>query len=114
MPNEQDAQQEQIKKIVEEVIQEKQQQEKTPTQKAIVDCANAYTLSLQAISYCLTQGGPLAQVDTIKKMQDCMELCSLTIKCVIRESDLLSDIAKLCSQACDSCVKLGEKFRNIG
>jgi hypothetical protein len=111
-----DPQQEQIKKIVEQVIKQQKNgmeptsEEETKIQKCAVDCSNAYNVSLQTLRYCLTQGGKFADPSNLNKIQDCSELCHAVSSFLLRESEMKNDILKICSKACEECNKFCEQF----
>jgi hypothetical protein len=68
-------------------------------------------------NYCLEKGGRHAQVEHIKLMVDCIEICQTTADFITRDSELYSDICAACAEVCfvcaESCDSLsGEDMEN--
>ena len=112
-------QEEKIREIVENIVrnelkkdsQKKYPQELDPSeQQAAVDCTNAHNIALQTFHYCEAMGGNFSDPENLNVLQDCADLCELMDSFILRQSRLKADLSELCFRACDSAVKLAEKF----
>ncbi len=120
MPEDPKQQEEQIKKIVEQALQEQMKKNgklepsgsklSPEDSKAVVDCTNAHNVTLQTLRYSEEQGGKFSDPENLNIIQDCADICQLVNSMVLRQSSMKKDIAEVCKKACDACVKFAENF----
>jgi len=53
-----------------------------------------------------------ARVKCIKTLQDCIEICCLATKFMIRTSEHAKNICKECAEICEACAKECEMFKD--
>ena len=107
---------EQIKKIVEQVIEEQKKEtgpneDETTLQKCVVDCSNAKNVGIQTLRYCLEQGGKFADPENLNKIQDCNELCNIVCSFLLRKSVMTKEMLKICQKACEDCSLFCQQFK---
>jgi len=73
----------------------------------LLECEEMCEMS---ISYSLHQRGDFAKQDHIKWLQDCTDVCNLSKKYFIRDSEYVGDTLNLCSYICDDCAESCETF----
>lgn len=112
---------EQVKEVVKEVLAEEKDQasgapKSTPDQqkqqKIVIDCLGAKNAAVQAEQYCLSKGGPLADLTLVNQLHDVMAVCDLMTTALLQQSKLAPDIAKVCGKACQELQKSLTKFKD--
>ena len=116
MPDQPPVPEDQIKKIVKQVLSEEQGSSTPPDPEqekmtqCIIDCTNAHNLAMQTMAYCISKGGPLAKKTLYNGIEDCAEMCDAASKFLLRGSESKSDILKLCQKVCEKCTEACAKF----
>jgi hypothetical protein len=78
------------------------------------DCIEAtsvcYTVCTETLTYSFNGGGTLADMQHVRLLIDCCEVCQTTQNTLLRASDLGIMLAAVCAEACekvaDSCHQL--------
>ncbi len=73
-------------------------------QTCIQNCLESSQICIQTIDHCLTKGGEHAEAKHIKLLQDCADLCELSARFMLRNSDFHSQICKTCAEICTACA----------
>lgn len=60
--------------------------------------------------YSLRQGGDFAERSHMRWLMDCADICSITKKFYIRDSEYAGDLLNICAYVCDDCAESCEKF----
>lgn len=74
-------------------------------QECIQNCTNCYQICSSLISHCLQKGGPHAEVEHIRLLEDCAKICNLSADFMIRHSQFHSKTCEVCSVICLACAK---------
>jgi len=81
-------------------------------QSAIHDCQECAQMCEQMIQHCLKEGGAHADPDHIGLLEDCVDICNLTARFLIRESSLHNLACELCAQITLVCAVDCERFES--
>jgi len=81
-------------------------------QQCIQDCLECHAICLETVTYCLEEGGNLAQVGPIRLMLDCAEICQTGASYMLRRSNLHGRTCNLCADVCGRCGQVCEEFND--
>ncbi len=77
----------------------------------VQNCTLCNQICLLTKNYCLTKGGRHLDVQHLRALMDCEQLCRVSADFMLRESKLHSQICNACAEAClvcaQSCESLG-------
>jgi hypothetical protein len=76
----------------------------TEVQSCIENCTLCHQACEQLVGHCLMEGGPHANADHIRHLQDCSEACTVAADFMLRGSDLHTRMCGLCADACQACA----------
>ncbi|HEX8916326.1 MAG TPA: four-helix bundle copper-binding protein [Humisphaera sp.] len=81
-------------------------------QKCIQECSACHHFCLSMVHHCLTKGGPHAEPDHVRLMQDCAQICQVSADFMSRGSPhhphLCRECAEICGQCADDCRRLAD------
>ncbi|HHT75221.1 MAG TPA: four-helix bundle copper-binding protein [Methanomassiliicoccaceae archaeon] len=80
--------------------------------RCIQDCRICHSVCVATLSHCLRMGGEHADERHIIALQDCADLCKLSEDALIRSSDMMERICRLCGDVCISCAESCESFKD--
>lgn len=79
-------------------------------QQAIDDASACFAICEQTIAHCLEKGGKHVEPAHLKLLIDCAEICRTNVGFMARQSELHTDLCRLCAETCrqcaESCAKL--------
>lgn len=78
--------------------------------ECIENCMDCSEICEQLIQHCLGKGGIHAEARHIRILQDCVDICAVTAKFMIRESNLHHLTCQLCAEACLSCAQDCDRY----
>ncbi|GCE45964.1 hypothetical protein EI42_01323 [Thermosporothrix hazakensis] len=78
-------------------------------QQCIQECHECHASCLQTLQYCIQQGGKHVELDHIRLMQDCSQMCQMCEDFMLRQSPLYAALCTLCAQICLRCAESCEK-----
>jgi len=65
---------------------------------------------IQTIIHCLKEGGLLADLNLIKLLMDCSQMCQIAESFFLRESNYGGDVIDLCSDICEAAADACSRF----
>lgn len=74
-------------------------------QMCIQNCTECFQVCEQMIQHCLKKGGAHAEPAHLKILQDCADICAVSAKFMIRNSDLHHRTCSVCAEACLACAE---------
>lgn len=84
-----------------------------PTDKlrdCIEECTRCRAICLEAVTYCLQQGGHHAEAGHIRVMLDCAEICQTSANFMLRGSPLHVRTCAACAEVCRACAEACEQM----
>lgn len=72
-------------------------------QQCVQECTQCHRSCLEAMHYCLLQGGAYADPEHIRLLTDCAEICQTSANFMLRDSDLHMLINEACAEICQQC-----------
>jgi hypothetical protein len=81
-------------------------------QSCIEQCLDCHAICLETVTHCLEKGGPHAEVDHIRLLLDCAEICQTSANFMLRGSDLHTLTCEVCAETCEQCGDSCEQFEN--
>lgn len=81
-----------------------------PMQHCIENCEQCHAVCLQTLAYCLQMGGPHAESDHIRTMQDCADICRTSADFMLRDSPLHKFTCGACAEICARCAEACARF----
>lgn len=79
-------------------------------QTCIQECLACHRICLETVTYCLEQGGRHADLDHIRLLLDCAEICETSANFMLRGSDLHPMTCEVCAEICAECAEDCESF----
>jgi hypothetical protein len=79
-------------------------------QMCIQNCLQCSQVCEQMIQHCLKQGGKHSEASHILLLQDCADICAVSAKFMIRESNLHPRMCGVCAEACRTCAQDCERM----
>jgi hypothetical protein len=78
--------------------------------ECIQRCTECHNVCTETITYCLEQGGKYAEVDLVRLLQDCAQMCATSADYMLRGSSLSARVCGLCAVVCDACEEACNQF----
>ena len=72
-------------------------------QQCVDECLSCYSICAQTIQHCLEIGGKHAEVNHIRTLADCAEICRTTADFMVRGSPLHTRTCDACAAICRAC-----------
>lgn len=72
--------------------------------ECISACTDCHDVCLATVQYCLSKGGPHADPQHIRTLQDCAEICQASANFMVRQSPAHEAICGACSDICYACA----------
>ncbi|MGZ5279384.1 MAG: four-helix bundle copper-binding protein [Pseudobdellovibrionaceae bacterium] len=79
-------------------------------QACIDNCIKCFQICEQTIIHCLTMGGKHVEVEHMKSLQACAEICETSAKFMMLESPFHNQTCGVCAEVCKSCADSCEKL----
>ena len=67
-------------------------------------CVSCERSCLEAIHHCLTTGGEHAAAMHITSLMDCVEMCALSARFMLRGSEMHVETCRVCAEVCTACA----------
>lgn len=74
-------------------------------QMCIQNCSQCSQVCEQVIQHCLKKGGMHADLEHIRLLQDCREICAASAGFMIRSSEYHSRVCAVCAEVCLACAQ---------
>jgi hypothetical protein len=74
-------------------------------QDCIDICERCHDSCMQAVTYCLTQGGQHVSPNHIGILMDCADICKTAADFMLRSSPRHSLTCGVCAQVCEQCAE---------
>lgn len=79
-------------------------------QACIENCIQCFKTCEQAIIHCLTMGGKHVEVEHMKGLQACAEICETSAKFMMLQSSFHTQTCGVCADVCRACAESCEKL----
>ena len=79
-------------------------------QACIDECQSCGATCLEAVTYCLQQGGRHAEPEHVRLLLDCVDICETSARFMLRGSDLHGRTCGVCADVCERCAASCEAF----
>ena len=79
-------------------------------QQCIENCTECHRVCLEAVAYCLQQGGKHAEAAHVRLLLDCAEICRTSADFMIRGSELHAVTCGACAEVCRRCAEECERM----
>ncbi|WP_217440161.1 MULTISPECIES: four-helix bundle copper-binding protein [unclassified Myxococcus] len=76
----------------------------------ISNCMSCAAVCLQTMTYCLQKGGKMASADTIRLLEDCVQMCKTSADFMLRTSPLHPQTCAVCAEVCERCAVACERM----
>lgn len=76
----------------------------------VQSCSDCHKICLETLTHCLQMGGKHAEVEHIRLLLDCAEICQTSANFMLRGSHLHGRTCKVCAEICEQCAKDCEQF----
>ncbi len=87
-------------------------------EQCIQNCTDCHHICLETVSHCLEMGGEHAEVNHIRLLLDCAEICQTSANFMIRGSEFHARTCGVCAEICERCAadceRFGDEFMNQG
>jgi hypothetical protein len=80
-------------------------------QQCIKECLDCHASCLETSVHCLALGGKHAELDHIRMLEDCAEICQTSANFMLRGSGYHSRTCAVCAEVCRACE---ERCRRMG
>jgi hypothetical protein len=60
--------------------------------------------------HCLEMGGEHLEPEHVKLMADCIDICNIATKLMLRNSEFSADVCSTCADICDECADSCEEL----
>ncbi|NLK25381.1 MAG: four-helix bundle copper-binding protein [Euryarchaeota archaeon] len=87
-------------------------QRESIVERCIENCQDCHGICVETIAYCLRLGAKHAGPKHITLMQDCADICKMSEDGMLRNSNFMRRICRLCADICISCAESCEMFPN--
>ena len=74
-------------------------------QQCMQNCVDCHWMCLETVTYCLQNGGKLAESPHIQLLLDCADICQTSANFMIRVSDLHQHTCDVCAIVCAHCAE---------
>lgn len=65
---------------------------------------------VDGMMHSLEEGGDFAEVEHVRWLADCAEICQIAKNFFLRDSEYAGDLLSLCADICEECAESCEKF----
>lgn len=72
-------------------------------EQAISNALECYRATTRCLQYCLSMGGKHSGSHHITLLMECAEICQISARFMVENSDFAHDICGLCARICDAC-----------
>jgi hypothetical protein len=79
-------------------------------QRCIDECINCASICTETIMHCLQMGGEHAEMEHIRLLMDCAEICQTSANFMLRHSELHGRTCAVCAEVCERCEQSCAKF----
>ncbi len=79
-------------------------------QQCIQECLTCHAVCLSTVPHCLQKGGPHAEVNHIRELLDCAQMCVTSADFMLRGSPLHARTCGACAEACAQCAASCERM----
>lgn len=79
-------------------------------QIGVENCQACHAACLKTISLCLEMGDDHAEVNHIKLLQDCVQICQTSADFMLRMSNFHPQVCAVCADICNACAKSCESL----
>lgn len=79
-------------------------------ESCIAECKNCHDVCLETVAHCLEMGGDYAEVNHIRLLLDCAEICQTSANFMVRGSDLHGYTCATCAEVCERCARECDRF----
>jgi hypothetical protein len=76
------------------------------------ECLNAHKACLNALEYCLNKGERFAEVNHIRLLRVCAEICRTSAYVLLSHSPFHERTCAVCAEICDACAESCEQFED--
>jgi hypothetical protein len=70
----------------------------------VAECMECHRLCMEAVSYCLRQGGDYAEENHIKLLLNCSQICMTAVDFMIRGCESLPQVCEITAYFCERTV----------
>jgi hypothetical protein len=70
----------------------------------VAECMECHRLCMEAVSYCLRQGGDYAEENHIKLLLNCSQICMTAVDFMIRGCESLQQVCEITAYLCERTV----------
>jgi len=81
-------------------------------QRCIDECESCHDICLRTVTHCLDQGGRHAAPGHMATLLDCVDMCGLSARFMLRDSERHRRTCEVCAEVCDACAKSCESFHD--
>ncbi|PSF32933.1 ferredoxin [Aphanothece hegewaldii CCALA 016] len=85
-------------------------QVKPEMQDCIQNCLDCHSVCLNTVTYCLQKGGMHSEVDHIRLMLSCAEICQTSADFMLLGSHFHHRTCGVCAEICEQCASDCEKM----
>jgi hypothetical protein len=78
--------------------------------RCIEQCLACHSVCTEMVTHCLEKSGKYADVDQIRLLLDCAEICRTSAGFMMRGSDLHALTCGVCAEVCERCAIACEKM----
>lgn len=79
-------------------------------ERCIEECKSCHDVCLETVAHCLEMGGPHAEVNHIRLLLDCAEICQTSANFMIRGSEAHGYTCAACAEICERCARECDRF----
>lgn len=72
--------------------------------ECVQNCLDCYRSCLAMVPHCLHRGGVHASQDHITMLLECAELCQVSARLMLLQSNIHFDVCRVCAKACENCA----------
>jgi hypothetical protein len=73
--------------------------------ECIQDCRDCHDTCLETLAYCLQKGGKHAEMEHIRLLLDCSQICQTSADFMLRGSNFHARTCAVCAEVCDQCMR---------
>lgn len=79
-------------------------------QHCIDECTACHAICLRTIQHCLSMGGKHAELEHLRLMQDCVQICHASADFMLRGSPRHMHTCRACAVVCQQCAEDCERL----
>jgi len=72
--------------------------------ECVQNCMDCYRVCLAMVPHCLHRGGVHASQEHITLLMECAELCQVSARLMLLQSNIHFDVCRVCAKACEHCA----------